>query len=640
MKKAILPIAMLMFFSYTKSKAEIRLPKLVSDSMILQRDKVVTLWGWASPSEKVSLKFNKKEYKTKTAKDGKWLIKIPAQKAGGPYEMTFKATNTITLKDILFGDVWLCSGQSNMVHQLTLHRDLYEAEINEANYPDIRQFWIPTLTNIQQPKEDFDAASWKTATRGNVPQFSAVAYFFAKKLYQTYHVPIGIINASVGGTPIEAWTSENGFQEFPEITKTIQKNKDTNYINSVNNAVFPQPKQDPDKGLIGNVKWFDVSYQPKGWQNIHIPGYWEDQGVKDLDGTVWYRREIEIPEAMSGKAGKLTMGRIVDADFVYINGVLVGNTTYMYPQRRYAIPAGLLKTGKNLIVIRVINNGGKGGFVPDKPYFLEAGGQKLDLKGDWQYKVGQVAKPFRPAPRISFQNQPTALYNAMIAPLTNYAIKGITWYQGESNVGNAHQYQKLLPALIADWRIQFQSPDLPFAYVQLPKFQEVQYTPSESNMAVLREAQRLSLSVPNTAMAIAIELGEWNDIHPDNKKDVGLRLALAAQKIAYNEKDLVSSGPLFQSAIRKNNAVEISFTDIGSGLTANDGEDIRWFALAGADKKFAWAKATIDGNKIFVTNENVVDPKYVRYAWADNPEGTNLYNKEGLPASPFEAVIQ
>ena len=627
---------------HVTTDAQIRLPRLIRDSMVLQRDTKLKIWGWASAGEKVTVSFNRKNYKTTSGKDGKWFVVLPPLKAGGPYTMRIHGKNQLTLNDILVGDVWFCSGQSNMVHQMILHRERYETEITEASYPQIRHFWIPTLTDLQGPRDDLPTGFWKSANPQDVHQFSAVAYFFAKSIFEKYHVPIGLINASVGGTPIEAWTSEEGLQSFSTIISTVERNKDTAYVNSRSRNVtgtisIAQPK---DKGLSGTQNWFDTGYIPKGWRNINIPGYWEDQGIRDLDGVVWYRKEIQVPASMTGIPAKMAMGRIVDADYVYVNGKLAGNTTYMYPQRRYLLPPGMLKPGKNLLVIRVINNSGKGGFVPDKPYYLSAGGQQLDLKGDWQYKVGaayvrQSGAGSGGGGGISAQSQPTALYNAMAAPVTNYAIKGILWYQGESNVSNAAQYEQLLPALINDWRSKWKNDKLPFLYVQLPNFQDVQYQPAESAWAVLREAQLKALSVPHTGMAVAIDLGEWNDIHPDNKKDVGLRLALSALKVAYGEKDVVHAGPIYQSSGIEGNKITISFDHVGSGLISIDGEELNWFAIAGEDKKFVWANTRIEGDKVIVWNDEVANPRFVRYAWADNPDGANLYNKEGLPASPF-----
>jgi sialate O-acetylesterase len=527
---------------------------------------------------------------------------------------------------------------------MNIHDVTYAKDIAEANYPQIRHFWIPTLTSLQGPQDDLPTGYWKPAVGDEVRPFSAVAYFFARKIYEKYHVPIGLINSSVGGTPIEAWTSEEGLKEFPLLQATIQKNKDTAYVNGLNRSAFAgngnrMPPQQRDKGLTGPLPWYDPNYVPPagGWHTMNIPGYWEDQGIRDLNGVVWYRKEIELPASMDGKPARVFLGRIVDADVLYINGRQVGNTTYQYPQRRYTIPAGLLKKGKNLFVIKVTNNSGKGGFVPGKPYCIFAGSDTVDLKGYWQYKVGEVFEPRGGGGGfgINAQNEPSALYNAMIAPLTNYTVKGFLWYQGEANTGRAAEYSKLQPAQIADWRNKWKQGDLPFLYVQLPGFMDMNYLPSESQWAALRESQLKSLSVPNTGMAVAIDLGEWNDIHPDNKKDVGDRLALIAEKLAYGEKDIVYSGPVFQSATTDGNKIVISFTNTGSGLVTNDGEELNQFSIAGADKKFVWAKAKIEGDKVVVWNDGVANPMYVRYAWADNPDGANLFNKEGLPASPF-----
>lgn len=622
---------------------QISLPQMVRDSMVLQRNATINIWGWASPKEKIKLVFQQKKYQTITGDDGKWLIKLSPMQAGGPYSMDISGKNKITLKEILIGDVWFCSGQSNMVHQLNIHDITYAQEIANANNSRIRQFWVPTLTSLEGPKENFPSGFWKSAVGEDIRPFSAVAYFFAKKIQDKYQVPIGIINSSVGGTPIEAWTSEDGFKEFPQLEKTIQRNKDTSYLKSIKastpNGMARVNAKVQDKGLLESPKWFEPNYSPKGWHNINVPGYWEDQGIKDLNGTVWYRKEIHIPASILGKPGKVFLGRIVDSDILYINGKQVGNTTYMYPQRRYPIASDLLKEGKNILVIKVTNNAGKGGFITDKPYSLIIGSDTIDLKGTWQYKVGEV---FNPIPRsavlggggINPQNQPAALYNAMISPAINYTIKGILWYQGESNAGRASDYAKLQPAQIMDWRNKWQLGDIPFVFVQLPNFMDANYVPSESQWAELRESQFKSLAVKNTAMAVAIDLGEWNDIHPDNKKDVGERLALAAEKLAYDT-NIVHSGPLFKSSTIEGNKIILSFDHIGSGLVTNDGEEPKEFAIAGADKKFVWAKTKIENNRVIVWSDELAKPAFVRYAWADNPVYPNLYNREGLPASPF-----
>ncbi|WP_114940763.1 sialate O-acetylesterase [Mucilaginibacter endophyticus] len=619
------------------ARAEVRLPAIISDGMVLQRNQKIKIWGWAAPSEHVTILFRNRKFKTLASGDGKWLITLPATEAGGPYTINIDGSNHIQLKDVLIGDVWMCSGQSNMVHQMELHKVRYAKEIAGANNPAIRQFGISNKANMQNPQEDVPGGKWKKADSASIGEFSAVAYFFANALYQKYHVPIGLINSSWGGTPIEAWMSEESLKDFADIEHIIKRNRDTAFLNSLRkdasaNKPMPYPQ---DKGLT--EKWFDPEYITKGWRRIAVPGYWEDQGVHNLDGVVWYRREISIPQTMLNPQAKIFLGRIVDADVVYINGKQIGSTSYMYPQRRYNIPPNTLKPGKNLIVVRVTNNSGKGGFVPDKPYQLISGADTIDLTGYWQYKVGLVNKPQRNATGggIAFQNQPTALFNSMIAPITNYNIKGFVWYQGESNTGNPAQYAKLQPSMIRDWRLKWQMTDAPFLFVQLPGFMEMNYLPSESQWAEFREAQVSSLSVANTAMAVAIDLGEWNDIHPDAKKEVGERLALQAEKLAYGDKKIVASGPVFQSAKADGDKIIVTFDSSGSGLSTKDGDEPQEFAIAGADKIFSWAKATIDGNTVVLSSSDVSHPLYVRYAWADNPVNPNLINNEGLPAMPF-----
>lgn len=622
--------------------AQIRLPRLISDGMVLQREQNLKIWGWASPQENISLVLKGKTYRSKADQQGNWSLQLPTQSAGGPFELNFKGNNEVQVKDVYFGDVWICSGQSNMVLPMERVKERYGADIAQANYPAIRNFFIPTLTNLQGPQADLPSGKWVVANPQDVLTFSALAYFFAKNIYDKYQVPIGLINASVGGTPIEAWISEQGLQNFPNLLATIQHNKDTSFINTLNRQARqgPPPRASEDKGMSESPKWYDPTYVPKNWRNINVPGFWEDQGLKDLNGVVWYRKEIEVPASMCGVEANLYLGRIVDADFAYVNGQSVGNITYQYPPRRYKVPAGVLKPGKNLLVVRVINQAGKGGFVPDKPYFLSANGQQVDLKGDWQYRVGEVYAPVGFGPGggggIVAQNQPSALFNAMAAPLVNYAAKGFLWYQGESNAGTPETYYALLPALIRDWRKQWNLGELPFLYVQLANFMDINYLPSESSWAVLRDAQFKALSVPNTGMAVAIDLGEWNDIHPLNKKDLGYRLSLAAQKLAYGDQNVVYSGPQFERYRIEGGKIRLYFKHTGGGLISKDGEPLASFAIAGANKRFVWAKAEIQAdNTVLVSHAQVSQPLYVRYAWADNPIEANLSNREGLPASPF-----
>ena len=631
----------------------VKLPVLVSNGMVLQRDAKIIIWGWASPGEKVQVKFNKKTISTVTDSEGNWKIALPPMKAGGPYTMEVKGKNTILINDILLGDVWLCSGQSNMVLNMERVKEKYPDDIATANFPEIRNFFIPTASDVTSIHKDLPGGKWVSASPENVLGFGAATFFFARSIYNEYKVPVGIINSSVGGTPIEAWISEEGVKEFPQLYNRVESFTDTAFMNPILRAgraktgsgqKTPENPMVADKGMSGSKPWYDITYVPEGWHKYWLPGYWNDQGVKGLNGIVWFRKEINVPVSMTGKPAKLFLGRIVDADNVYVNGIPSGSTSYQYPPRRYNLLSELLKPGKNIIVIRVTNNAGKGGFVPDKPYYLVAGNDSIDLRGEWYYKVSQVFRPVFPGPGtgssiLTMQNEPTGLYNTMVAPLINYRIKGILWYQGETNTNKPQEYQQLLPALIADWRKKWQEGPIPFLFVQLPNFMEVQYLPSESQWAELRFGQLKSLSVLNTAMAVTIDVGEWNDIHPLEKKVVGERLALAARKLAYGNEKIVYSGPVFKSLTKEGDRIIIEFDQTGSGLMVKGGNELNYFALAGINKKFIWAEAILENNRVVVRSDEVPDPVYVRYAWADNPEGANLYNIEGLPASPFEATI-
>ncbi len=619
---------------------DVKLPHLISDGMVLQRDNDVKIWGWASAGEKVTVNFKSKTYDTTAGTDGKWVVTLSESKTGGPYEMEIKAANHILLKNILIGDVWVCSGQSNMDLPMSRVAVLYQNVIDNSENSHIRYFLVPTKYDFNKPLEDLESGTWESANPKNVLNFSATAYFFAKELYEKYGVPIGLIKSSLGGSPAEAWLSEDALKEFPIHLETAGKFKDSDYVNqiidkdkAINNAWYARLKQ-LDKGLTNGQKpWFDTGYDASDWSSMKIPGYWADEELGHVNGVVWFRKEIDIPASMTGKPAKLILGRIVDADRTYVNGRVVGTVSYQYPPRRYDIPENLLKTGKNIIVIRVVNSSGRGGFVEDKPYQLSAGGQTIDLKGQWQYKLAAVMDPLPPETVIRWK--PLGLYNGMIAPLINYNIKGAIWYQGESNVGRALEYQKLLRALIADWRAKWKQGDFPFLFVQLANFLQAKDQPSESDWAELREAQLKTLSVPNTGMAVAIDIGEWNDIHPLNKEDVGRRLVLAAQRVAYGDKNVVYSGPIYQSMKIEGNKIILTFSNTGSGLVAKGGGELKYFSIAGADKKFVWANAKIQGDKVVVWNDKISNPVAVRYAWADNPDGANLYNAEGLPASPF-----
>jgi len=619
---------------------QVRLPVLISSGMVLQRDTNVKIWGWADEGEKVKINFNGETYNAIAGADGKWEVKLSQLKEGGPYSINIEADNYITLKDIMIGDVWVCSGQSNMELSMNRVRYRYQDVIADSDNLDIRQFVVPDTYNFKHPQEDFKSGHWVSANPESVLEFTAVGFFFANELFKKYRVPIGLINASLGGSPAQAWLSEDALKAFPEYLETAKKFKDDAYIKQIiekDNAVSEEwynRIQQIDKGLQkGQKPWFDTTYDASKWATMNVPGYWADYELGPVNGVVWFRKEINVPTSMTGKPAKLWLGRIVDADTTYVNGEIVGTVSYQYPPRIYDIPSNLLKAGRNIIVIRIINNSGRGGFVLDKTYELSTEERTIDLKGPWQYKLGAVMEPL---PGQTFVRwKPLGLYNAMIAPLLNYKIKGVIWYQGESNTGKPFEYHNLFAALIADWRAKWNQGDFPFLYVQLANFMEAKDDPCESNWAELREAQLKTLSVPNTAMAVTIDIGEWNDIHPLNKKDVGKRLALAAQKLAYSDEDVVYSGPIYRSMEIKGNKIILTFTNTDGGLITRGGDELKHFAIAGADKKFLWAKAKIEGDKVIVWNNDITSPVAVRYGWADNPEGANLYNKEGLPASPF-----
>ncbi|MGM8362457.1 sialate O-acetylesterase [Flavobacterium sp. ARAG 55.4] len=618
--------------------AQIRLPKLISDGVVLQRNEKVKIWGWAAPNESIQLEFKAKTYTAKADAEGNWNMILPAQKAGGPYEMVFKATNEIKVKDILFGDVWICSGQSNMELPMERLKEKYGAVIKNAKNSNIRQFLVPDKYDFNKEQTDLDAGNWVSADPKTVLEFSGVAYFFAKAIYEKEQIPIGLINSALGGSPIESWLSEDALKAFPEAYQESQRFKNKELIKEIEagdkkrNDDWYDLLNKTDLGLENH--WDLAGTYDKDWNQMQIPAYWADSSLGNVNGVVWFRKEIEVPKAMVGKPAKLFMGRIVDQDFVYVNDQLIGTTSYQYPPRRYDVNADVLKEGKNTISIRVINNSGRGGFVEDKPYFLAVGNDTIDLKGTWKYKLGATMKPLQGPTFIRWK--PEGLFNAMIAPLTNLKIKGVLWYQGESNAGNPKMYAKALPALIQDWRTKWRQGDFPFLYVQLPNYMETYAEPRESNWAVLRQAQLESLSVPNTAMAVAIDLGEWNDIHPLNKEDVGNRLALLARKIVYGEKKLNAESPMpFQSVFEKDKVI-ITFKNIGSGLIAKNGTELKSFAISNDGKHFVWANAKIIGDKVEVWNDKISNPTVVRYAWDNNPDEANLYSKDGLPSTPFE----
>ncbi|MFA6083860.1 sialate O-acetylesterase [Mucilaginibacter sp.] len=629
-----------------KVYSQIRLPRLVSDGMVLQRDMPVNVWGWASAGESIMITFNHKTYHCKTDENGEWRAKLGAMEAGGPYVMKISGNNEIQVKDVLIGDVWVCSGQSNMEFWMGRVKEKYAGMITTSTNDHIRQFLVEPQYNFQSPQQDVRSkAGWQVANPENVLQFSAVGYFFARDLYAKYHVPIGLIHSSRGGSPAEAWLSEDALKQFPNYYSQVQLLKDSAKVNHINSSDRLRSKDWNDQANAGDTgminkdhRWYEPMLRDNDWKKIAVPGYWEETLVKPLDGVVWYRKTVAIPANMTGKAAILRLGSIADNDITYVNGVTVGRTNSRYFQRAYSLPAGLLKAGENEIVVRIVNTSGPGGFIKDKPYLLEAGGQQVSLSGEWTYKPGIIMPALKGG--TTFAYKPLGLYNAMVAPLLNYAIKGVIWYQGEANTNRAMEYRSLFPAMIANWRKNWKEGDFPFLYVQLAGYLPPSPHPAPSQWAELREAQLMTLKIPHTGMATTSDIGEWNDVHPLNKEDVGARLALTARAVAYHEKDVVSSGPIYKSIRKEDNKIIISFTSTGSGLTSKAGQPLNGFAIAGADGRFVWAKGKINHAEVIVWSEEIKNPTAVRYAWGDFPAGANLYNKEGLPASPFRTDIK
>ncbi len=629
------------FLLTLSGNAEIRLPCLISNGMVLQRDIAVQIWGWAEPGEEILINFNDTDHFTVADAKGNWSVSLSPQHAGGPYDMVLKGNNTILVTDILVGDVWICSGQSNMEISLKRVEPLYPDEIAQSENPEIRYFEVPKKYDFKTPKADLDWGSWQHVNPQTAAGMSAVAYFFAKELNKKYGVPIGLINASLGGSPIEAWLSEEALKEFPAQYKEALRFRNDSLLAEIeasdNARIYKWHLEswEKDAGYTSSsAPWYSQDVDDSAWPVMNVPGYWTDTKLGAVNGIVWFRKEVILPESMEGKPAKLILGRIIDADSVWMNGKFIGSTSYQYPPRRYAIPANVLKSNRNIVVVRVESDITRGGFVPDKPYKIIAGDKEIELTGEWKFKLGAEMPPLQPQTFIRYK--PEGLFNAMIAPLLNYTIKGVIWYQGESNTYNPQEYARLFPALISDWRQNWGIGDFPFLYVQLPNFMEPVDEPGESNWAAFRQVQLDALHIKNTGMAVTIDLGEWNDIHPLNKEDVGKRLALLAEKIAYGEQNIVSSGPLYLSMKKTGNRIILSFTSTGSGLMIKNGQELNQFSITGSDGKFVWANAKIEGNKVIVWSSKVKRPVAARYAWADNPVGANLFNKEGLPASPFE----
>ncbi len=627
-------IGLLMFFVFFgESKAAVKLPRLVSNGMVLQRNEPVKIWGWADDSEKVQIEFLGKEYKTRADRKGNWQLELDAMAAGGPYSMK---VNDIELTNILVGEVWLASGQSNMELQLRRVMDLYADEIRKINTDQIRLFRSSTRENAENEKADYPDGKWLSSTPENSMEFSAIAWFFANKIHQSHDVPVGIISTAIGGSPAEAWLSKDKVTPF--LDKWLAQSAQIDsmraaYVEKNGEIKLYNWGAEVNKNDPGTGKWSKDDVDITDWPQISLPGYWSDKGVNLWNGSIWFCKEFEVDESLAGQEAILRLGRIINSDSAFVNGTFVGNITYQYPPRIYTIPEGILKAGKNKVMVRVFNQGGRGGFVEEKPYEMRVGNEVIDITGDWRYHVGAELNP----PRTNFGDpgfRPGGLYNSLINPMKNYTVKGVIWYQGETNAGRGFEYRQLFKDLIVDWRDQLNIPEMPFLFVQLANLGLPNKELVENGWAETRDAQRRALELPSTGMAVAFDIGEWNDIHPLNKKEVARRLFLEAERVAYGNDTIVSAGPLYESMKTENGNILITFSSVGSGLYANS--LLEGFQVAGEDGNFVWAKAVVmSKNTVKVWSRNVKNPVAVRYAWDGNPAGSNLKNKEGLPASPF-----
>jgi len=626
--------------------ADVRLPAIIGDNMVLQRGKQVPIWGWADPNEEVmvSVSWQALKWGVRADTDGKWSFKMKPTEVGGPHEITLTGNNTITISNILVGEVWVCSGQSNMEWPLRLAANA-EKEIAGADYPDIRLFTVAKKV-ADKPQADC-TGNWTACSPDSAPGFSAVGYFFGKELHKELDVPIGLIHTSWGGTPAEAWTSAPFLMKLEDYQIRLKQIEEVLKDPASAEAKYQERmeqwlEQLSSAGKAGKSR-IEPDFDDSDWKQMELPKLWNEPELANFDGLVWFRKEIDLPESWAGKDLTLELGPIDDMDTTWFNGTKVGGyerSGHHTTNRRYTVPADAVKAGGNVIIVKVLDTGGGGGIYgkPDQLSLKAVGSSDAPIKlaGTWKYEKGfdmaSVPPQPRPPAQIDNPHAPTSLYNGMIAPLLPYSIAGAIWYQGESNAGRAYQYRTLFPTMIECWRNDWLAGDFPFLFVQLANFMAVNDEPVESAWAELREAQSMTLDLPATGMAVIIDIGEADNIHPKNKQDVGKRLSLWALAKTYG-KDIVYSGPLYKSMKVDGNRAIIEFDHVGGGLVAKDGQ-LRGFAVAGEDRKFVWADATIEGDTVLVSSAEVEKPVSVRYAWANNPV-CNLYNAEGLPASPF-----
>jgi sialate O-acetylesterase len=608
-----------------------RLARIFSDGMVLQRDQPVRVWGWAEPGAAVRLRIGDFQVPTRAGADGRWEALLPPFEAGGPRSLTVESGGAATVEDILFGDVWMASGQSNMEWTLKSGVIDGEREIAGADFPKIRFFTVPNEVSAT-PRTDLDGGEWRTVSPATVPEMSAVAYFFARHLHREKGVPIGIVDATWGGTPAEAWTSPVTLLSLPghraRMADILEGGQDWERMFEENEA-------------RGAERWAMIEDLDGATSTgVHLPGFddsaWETVELPNqepLEDFVWLRRTVTFDGTPGRGDADLVLGTFGGVNAVWVNGTLVHRREGNAQIRAVEIPDDVLTKGDNLIVIRALNDWNNRVQVGQPgPMLLRLAGGTVahDLAGEWRFS--NTVEP--PMPEyVRYSHTPSFLSNAMIEPIAGYTLTGAIWYQGESNAGRAFDYRTLFPAMIQDWRVRWREGRFPFLFVQLANWRARKPQPAASDWAELREAQLLTLGLPATGMAVTIDIGEADDIHPRNKQDVGRRLALAARKLAYGE-ELVYSGPVYRAMEIRGREIALSFDHVGGGLAAREGTPLTGFAVAGEDRQFAWAQARIEGDRVIVRSDLVPSPVAVRYAWADNPE-CNLVNREGLPASPF-----
>ncbi|HLP08408.1 MAG TPA: sialate O-acetylesterase [Opitutaceae bacterium] len=619
------------------ARADVVPGSLFCEHAVLQQGMPIPVWGTADDNEKVTVTLAGETAST-IARAGKWSVRLRALPAGGPHVLRITGKNRLEIADILIGEVWVCSGQSNMERQLGLRdgqqpiKD-WQSEVAAADFPQIRHFGVAQRLALT-PQAHVDGR-WLVCSPQTAPEFSAVGFFFGRALHLARGTPIGLIHSAWGGTPAEAWTSENGIaqiQEFAATTALLERvRRDPVGARAEFERELARWFEVNDPGSGSPAPWSTESSDTATWSVMRLPAYWEKAGLPDFDGVVWYRREVDVPAEWSGHEAELHLGAVDDIDATWVNGRFIGSGSEWLTPRVYHLPAGTLKPGHNVVAVRVLDTGGGGGMWgggDTMRVVCEADpAHPIELAGDWHYKVSVAMRNAPPPPTdpSAGSGTPTVLYNGMIAPLQPYAIRGVIWYQGEANSGQSQLYRRVFPNLVADWRRAWGQGEFPFLYVQIAPFNEM---PPE-----IREAQRLSLAtIPNSAMVVTLDVGDANDIHPANKRPVGERLALAAQALAYGEK-FEYSGPLFDTMRIAGNRAVLRFTHLGGGLEARSG-GLTGFTIAGADQVFHPAQALIVGDTIEVAADAVAAPIAVRYAWANVPEG-NLFNRAGLPASPF-----